>query len=57
MTRLQVDVIHAMVRASQICAAIALVVALAMYGWWGLLVAPASLLLIWAWQVFYENIP
>jgi hypothetical protein len=54
---LQVGLIHAAIRAAQVCACLVIVLAVQSYGWWGLLYVPFVALIVWAWQVLYENIP
>lgn len=56
MTPLQVGLIHAGIRSAQICAVIGFAVGVS-ESLWGLLLAPVIGVMLWAWQVLYENVP
>ncbi len=56
-TPIQVAWIHAGIRSAQFCAFLALVLFAHDYGWWVVPVIPVIALMVWAWQVLYENIP
>jgi fatty acid desaturase len=53
----EAGLIHAGIRASQFCAMFAVVLAFFDHWWLGLVLVPVAALLVWSWQVLYENVP